>query len=54
MRWQGIDSQRMLNAMMLGTEMAIHRHPKSNETVPARGQVRDSNSVVDDAAPKKW
>ena len=26
-------SQRMLNAMMPGTEVAIHRHPMSNENV---------------------
>lgn len=26
-------SQRMLNAMMSGTEVAIHRHPMSNENV---------------------
>lgn len=27
------DSQRMLNAMLPGTEVAIHRHPMSNENV---------------------
>ena len=26
-------SQRMLNALLPGTEVAIHRHPKSNENV---------------------
>lgn len=26
-------SQRMLNALMPGTQVAIHRHPQSNETV---------------------
>ena len=26
-------SQRMLNAMLSGTEVAIHRHPNSNENV---------------------
>ena len=26
-------SQRMLNAMLPGTEVAVHRHPNSNETV---------------------
>ena len=26
-------SQRMLNAMLPGTEVAIHRHPMSNENV---------------------
>ena len=26
-------SQRMLNAMLPGTEVAIHRHPNSNENV---------------------
>ena len=26
-------SQRMLNAMLLGTEVAVHRHPNSNENV---------------------
>lgn len=27
------DSQRMLNALLPGTEVAIHRHPLSSETV---------------------
>ena len=27
------NSQRMLNALMPGTVVAIHRHPHSNETV---------------------
>jgi len=26
-------SQRMLNAMLPGTEVAVHRHPNSNENV---------------------
>ena len=29
----GDGSQRMLNAMLPGTEVAIHRHPMSNENV---------------------
>ena len=36
-------SQRMLNAMEPGTEVAIHRHTKTTETVAViRGRVRQT------------
>lgn len=36
------NSQRMLNAMEPGTELPIHRHPKSSETVViVRGAIKE-------------